>query len=237
MSNSQCFLFHRWNGCRCTACGKRRDSNHDFVWDEDFTTAGFKYGFHKSFVEGCKLRCRICGTVKRGSFAEHDLKPSGDPCYDACTRCGFQKWHHDYVQPENACVLRCTHCGHEKAIQHRMRGRIVDGKCQQYCTVCGYVSEGHHWKQVHVYDVFLKQSGYKDGCICENCRAVNPAGHHTWTRITEGDWAEIAVCSSCGARDESQKIPLKKALERQRQYEEAMIEADSIHDTAAKGIR
>lgn len=237
MGNNKCFLFHKWNGCRCAFCGKRRDSNHAYIWVPETTFEGFKHGFNQQIVEGCKLQCRICGNVKRGSFSEHEIHPIGHPCYDACVKCGFQEWHHNYVQPENACVLRCTNCGHEKPISHRMKGRIVDGKCQEYCTVCGYVSEGHRWKRVTRYDSFLKQNVEKDACICEHCKAVNPKGVHSWSMVTEGDWADIAVCSWCGIRDESKKIPLEKALERDRAYEEAMIEADSIHDMAAKGIR
>lgn len=37
------FGCHRWNGCKCTECGKTRDSN-SHVWDEQF-------------------RCNICGVA------------------------------------------------------------------------------------------------------------------------------------------------------------------------------
>jgi hypothetical protein len=54
-----CLFGHKWNGCKCTKCGKTRDEGHD--WD------------------GCK--CKICGKTR-------DAGRSRKSCQDRCLRCG-----------------------------------------------------------------------------------------------------------------------------------------------------
>lgn len=54
-----CLFGHKWDGCRCTKCGKTRDEDHQ--WDL------------------CKGKCKICGKTRQ---PEHDW----NGCL--CSRCG-----------------------------------------------------------------------------------------------------------------------------------------------------
>ena len=59
-----CLLGHKWNGCKCTKCGKVRDSDHDFSLRED----------------ACEAVCRICGKTQERHNTVNGF----------CTRCGRQ---------------------------------------------------------------------------------------------------------------------------------------------------
>ena len=78
-------------------------------------------------------------------------------------------------------------------------------------------------------------------CFCMICGKKNPEGKHNWRTVTEGDYTNIRICTNCGERDESKKITLKekaeKEAEAQSRYKEAMINADSLHEMRAHGIK
>ena len=65
-----CLFGHKWDGCKCTKCGKTRDEGHD--WDL------------------CKGVCKRCGATQP---AKHDW----DLCKGVCKRCGAeQPEQHDW---------------------------------------------------------------------------------------------------------------------------------------------
>lgn len=76
---------HKWNGCKCLACGKVRKA-HD--WTKDcgvcITCGERRHDAHD--WSGCK--CRTCGTVRQRALSENDHQWN-----DAltCTRCGARK--------------------------------------------------------------------------------------------------------------------------------------------------
>ena len=59
-----CLFGHKWEGCKCTKCGKLRDSNHSFSPQEG----------------GCEEKCQICGKVREN----HDFVNG------FCSKCGQQ---------------------------------------------------------------------------------------------------------------------------------------------------
>lgn len=75
-----CLFGHKWNGCKCTRCGKTRDEGHN--WN------------------GCT--CAICGKTRDEG---HDWKPTKDKCVQVCSRCGRKKSSHQLDEKG-----RCTIC-------------------------------------------------------------------------------------------------------------------------------
>ncbi len=75
-----CLFGHKWNGCKCTRCGKIRDEGH--AWN------------------GCT--CTICGKSRDEG---HVWKPTKNACVQVCSRCGRQKSNHQL--DEKGC---CTVC-------------------------------------------------------------------------------------------------------------------------------
>ncbi len=91
-------IFHKWNGCKCSKCGKVRDEGHKWngckcsicgkVRDEGHNWNGCKCSIcGKTRDEGhewdlCKGVCTICGKTR---VPEHDWDG------DVCRRCGMKK--------------------------------------------------------------------------------------------------------------------------------------------------
>lgn len=81
-----CLFGHKWNGCTCSKCGKKRDTGHDF-----------------RMVDGkCENKCAICGKV---TIFPCTFKAVKGKCLDRCERCGKERERHDY---ENGY---CKNCG------------------------------------------------------------------------------------------------------------------------------
>ena len=102
-----------------------------------------------------------------------------------------------------------------------MKGRTgKNGKCERYCTRCGFTEEGHTWYW----------------CKCTVCGALNPKGQHDWEIVTEGDYTDIRVCRVCGKRNESEKCLIVESKKR-REMQEMLEQMNSLHDMRAKGIQ
>ena len=210
MSPKSCFLFHKWDGCKCSVCGKTRNEGHDFAWGVSVRDHG-----------ACRRYCRKCGYEEPGTKAPHDFVKKPGSCVEICSRCGTQgQTRHDYEKPEGRCVLRCRVCGSETELSHTFEARLsADGRCEQHCTWCGFTRPGHTWYKTR-------------GCRCTVCGVPNPKGDHFWKIVTEGNMTNIRVCECCGARDESEMCTLSEAKVR-----EAMIRADQLHEMRAAGFK
>lgn len=209
-------IIHKWNGCTCSRCGKKRDEGHSFSWVPDWE------GDNRC----CYEKCSICGKIKTEKM-EHDYSNSAGQCFPVCSRCRARTVYprHQYQKVKGQCIERCRICGDEHKIPHIMKGRKnQNGACEEYCSVCGYTVPGHVW-----------HNGYY-GCICDVCGETNPNGRHQWKIVTEGDFTDIKVCSICGKRDESEKCTIEESKIR-REIEAAMEAADSLHEMRAKGIK
>ena len=99
-----CFFGHKWNGCKCERCGKKRNIGHKYVP-----------------VEGiCLVKCSICG--KPRSTGKHIW--NGCKCECGATRDEGHDWNgckckkcskkrdegHNFV-PVNESIEECTICG------------------------------------------------------------------------------------------------------------------------------
>ncbi|MCL2020142.1 MAG: hypothetical protein FWG70_10365 [Oscillospiraceae bacterium] len=94
-------LFHKWDGCKCSKCGKIRDEQHNFIQ-----------------LEGqCKQKCSVCDKViiKHGNFS-----PVPENCLEKCdvcgeTRQGNHEWECDFYYEhdrttESAGYRKCARC-------------------------------------------------------------------------------------------------------------------------------
>lgn len=117
-----CLFGHKWDGCKCTKCGKTRDEGHD--WDL------------------CKGVCKICGKTRA---PEHDwngcvcrrCKKKRDASHNwkgcKCVICGKTR---DEGHNWNGCT--CRRCKKWRNEQHKWNGCI--------CKVCGWKrDEEHDW--------------------------------------------------------------------------------------------
>ncbi len=123
-------LFHRWNGCVCTRCGNKRDTEH--TWDGCVCTRCGKKRDAEHTWDGCV--CTRCGHKRN---VEH----SWDGCI--CTRCGAGK--HDWFDG------RCKHCDkycphiwerHDNSRVYVVDSYVSGGEFAHYeyfyvCSICG----------------------------------------------------------------------------------------------------
>ncbi len=202
--------------------------------------------FHKyewlpsSNIHKCYKKCSKCGKIQDISYSEHILQKEG--CYIICKRCRHvAKEEHQYEDVQGRCLRRCKVCGKEIEAEHQMIWRTENGSCERYCQKCGYTIPGHSWNTVTVFDRQTQRWRHLTGCKCSICGKINPDGQHDWKRIREGDYADIKVCSVCGARDESEKITLEEAERREAlanaERDEAMRSSDSLSEMRSVGIK
>ena len=165
-----CLFGHKWDGCKCTKCGKTRDEGHD--WDlckgvckicgqtrppehewngcvcaRCGATRDEGHDFvWKPEAGQCKEVCAICG--KFGETKEHDWQPaSSGTCMEQCSRCGKTRKNHRFKPVEGCCKEVCAVCGEERALPHQYKP--VDGVCKEKCSVCGKERKLEHtfkWK-------------------------------------------------------------------------------------------
>ena len=117
MNISCIFGFHKWAGCKCSACSKTRDEGHAWTKDcEKCATCGAtRQNAHK--WAGCK--CSSCGNVRD---QDHDWAKDCERCSRcgatrtsahtwtacSCSRCGQQRHEWNGTQ--------CTKCGEKKSV-------------------------------------------------------------------------------------------------------------------------
>ena len=121
---------HRWNGCKCSRCGERRNEGHDF-----------------QFVEGaCRKRCSIC-------YDSLDVPHDWNGCM--CARCGEKRdrdhsWNKAEVYSGGGSKKRlyhlrkCSTCGTIKLPPHTFTR--VEG-CLRRCAECGYEDVYHEFER------------------------------------------------------------------------------------------
>lgn len=65
-------LFHKWEGCKCKKCGKKREEGH--IWE--------------TLSDKCVEKCRICGDER---IIPHQFKKAENKCVEVCTHCGLER--------------------------------------------------------------------------------------------------------------------------------------------------
>ena len=177
-----CLFGHKWNGCKCTKCGKVRDEQHNWdscickkcgkvrneqhVWDA-YNGKCIKCGetCNSHIWDGCK--CKRCGKIRN---EQHDW----DGC--KCKRCG-RSCNHLWVR------CKCERCGITEVSKHVDLSPFWDG-CR---CACGKTrDEQHDW----------------DGCKCKRCGKTRNKQHDWEVRKAgnQGNWFREAFCGCkrCG---------------------------------------
>ncbi len=154
-------LIHKWNGCKCTRCGKRRDKLHDWNGCKCSRCGWIRDEQHDWDL--CKGVCKRCGKKQE---QQHDW----DGC--KCTRCGkVREEQHDW----DGC--KCKRCGKVREEGHNYI--VTLGKCEERCTICGAVKERPHVfaptsrtceEKCEVCGTVRINHTYVDG-VCKKCRA------------------------------------------------------------------
>lgn len=99
-------IIHKWNGCKCTKCGKTRDEGHIYTYSFRFKAARGQTE-KKSWCEG---KCRNCGKI---IDVEHDYQPADKKCVLTCTRCGHTRVEHQFRPVPGGYADICIYCGEE----------------------------------------------------------------------------------------------------------------------------
>lgn len=187
-----CLFGHKWDGCKCTKCGKWRDEQHR--WD-----------FCKGKCELCGKVCdeqhewKKCKCVKCGKKKPHDW----DRCY--CRVCKKKREPHDW----NHCTCRvcgeirdnhvidgcvCIICnkeihdwkpfGKKHSVNNMIRAKCLDRRC----SVCGkeiagdyshiWVQDGTCYSKCSFCGIYMDSHSYiKYGsdAVCQKCGDRQPA--------------------------------------------------------------
>jgi len=90
-----CLFGHKWNGCKCSRCGKERDEQHNWNGCKCTICGTTRTEGHRFAVNSkCEEKCEICGKT---AGIKHNLDGS------VCTKCGYdsampraQDWFREY---------------------------------------------------------------------------------------------------------------------------------------------
>ena len=123
-------IFHKWDGCKCSKCGKIRETGHVY-----------RYSAKTSNAQNCVGICEKCGLK---FYQTHDMQPVPGKCFAVCTRCGFEDVpKHTFASVPGECRQKCSVCGAPGEIVHTWVP--VEGKCEERCSVCGETREKHDY--------------------------------------------------------------------------------------------
>ena len=148
----KCLFGHKWNGCKCSRCGKTRDELHDWDLCKGKCKCCGKTQAEQHDWDGCK--CKRCGKTRDEEHNWHNCK---------CTECG--KENHRWVEGKcSVCnkerELSCSVCGiantdfdrhyeaqAKKGVVIISRDKLVKcGQCKYViCTVCLNKAGGSGW--------------------------------------------------------------------------------------------
>ncbi len=189
---------HVWDGCVCTVCGASRDEGHSYepVPGSYYEfTLGPNYTGHSELLRNHKLKCSKCGAVKR-----EDHKWVGQGCATTCSVCGAMPINFtsryfgfdidlSHQWTGSTCLDTCRLCGKKPPMPtHQWTGDT----CLDKCKLCGIAhSNAHRW------------SGNTCVDTCTLCGARNPDGKHDYeeietTRTGSGTKVGRFRCRYCG---------------------------------------
>ena len=194
----QCTLgFHKWQGCKCSACGKIRDADH--TWDGCRCSAcGRTPDERHDWSKDCE-KCVRCGQVRSPAHKWQGCKCSAcgqarDEAHDwskdceKCSRCGLARsGAHDWSKD----CEKCGRCGLSRSGAHDW------SKDCEKCGRCGLALSGaHDWSKdcEKCSRCGLARSGAHDwSADCEKCSRCGlvRSGAHDWS-------ADCEKCSHCG---------------------------------------
>jgi len=172
-----CFIRgHKWNGCKCTSCGKVRNQDHS--WSSFDCSRCILCNLERAIEhewDGCM--CRNCRT-------ERDESHDWDKDCEECSRCkrkraGAHSW--------NGC--QCTICGTNRTEGHNWNG------CQ--CTICGRITserrKHHKWTGATCAECKCSECGSRLRAVFGRTDLYDdyPNVRHDWSK-------GYRFCAKCG---------------------------------------
>ena len=141
---------HAWDGCVCSVCRKERDEGHIF----DLVPGSYHreiYGNLSALSTTHQFKCRKCGQLKN---EEH--KWIGKGCMTKCAICGAVPLRYEprlrgdlsidvsHQWTGETCRDICTLCGAKFPGGHRWTGST----CNDHCEICGErYPDGHVFEE------------------------------------------------------------------------------------------
>lgn len=195
-------LFHKWDGCKCTKCGKTRDKDHNWDLCKGMCLRCQETRPQTHDWNGCK--CKKCGTTRATGHKWNKCKTK---CL-ICGRAGVEQHTWD------KCKTKCTTCGKVGEGQHKLRkttmqevGRIAwmeATRCLGKCEHCNQVLQRseHVWNGCRCFNCgkTRDEEHIWNGCKCSNCNK---------TRDEEHSW-EGCQCTRCGKQHDFVNIDICK---------------------------
>jgi uncharacterized protein (TIGR02145 family) len=169
--------FHKWENCVCSACGKKRDSNHIFTNDcGTCSKCGISHDENHDWSKDCE-KCSKCGKIRAG---HHNWINN---C-EKCSKCGKTRSnHHHFVSG------MCNICGQGNFTDER------DGKIYKVIKIGNQVlmeenlafkpGEGNFWPYDNEDLNIVKYGLLYDW---ETAKAVAPKG---WHLPTKTEWETL----------------------------------------------
>jgi hypothetical protein len=177
--------------------------------------------FHR--IQGkCLLVCEQCPAVR---YPPHRFAETDRPCHVVCEICGVREERHAFVM-KSECEKVCTKCG--KTVSEHRWNALPPQKAQPGGRF--WPTDGGEW----VYGYQLTKD--PEGCFCEKCLSMNPAGFHLglfkWEMGPDGARYRVAECKFCGETVEKlteSEVLEEERLEEMRRYEWLVNEDEGIY--------
>ncbi len=117
--NFKCLFGHKWDGCKCSKCGKTRNEAHD--WSSNCEVCA-ECGKTRDGAHDWSSNCEVCAECGKTRDGAHDWSTNCKVCAECGkTRDGAHDW--------NGC--KCSQCG-----KTRDKGHIKSSDCEK-CKKCG----------------------------------------------------------------------------------------------------
>ncbi|MCL2002399.1 MAG: hypothetical protein FWG72_00140 [Oscillospiraceae bacterium] len=132
-----CLFGHKWNGCKCSKCGKNRDEQHNWNGCKCTICGAARDEGHD--LDLCFGRCKKCGKSCEVSHAWNGCK---------CSRCGkMRNEQHEW----DLCFGKCKVCGIAgKKEGHTFEEHPNGGTpCEKVCSICGWAGRVHKWEPLN----------------------------------------------------------------------------------------
>ena len=110
---------HKWEGCKCSLCGKSRDERHDWAKNCEKCSKCEKARTNQHVWEGCK--CSLCGKSRDEG---HDWAKN-------CEKCAKCEKARTAQHTWDGC--KCSTCGSTRLEGHRWDN--------EKCSVCGQTAD------------------------------------------------------------------------------------------------
>lgn len=200
--NFKCLFGHKWDGCKCSKCGKNRDGAHDWSSNCEVCAECGKTRNDAHDWNGCK--CSNCGKTRDEG---HDWSKDCEKCakcgiarQDAhtwngckCSKCGKTR---DEGHEWNDC--KCLNCGKVRDSYHETHD--WSSNCNE-CSKCGLVRRNRHVVEHCKCKICGVEKHDIVNCECRSCGK----SFHVWRneecvkcKLSGSDRNKTVKCTKCG---------------------------------------